>query len=85
MREGQQIARRALVALAACVLIASGALQASRMTEGEERKALYDRMAGRVLPQGWTDALPTFPADAKGVASRAAPYGLAASALFLAG
>ncbi|SCG64281.1 transketolase [Micromonospora inositola] len=37
-----------------------------------ERKALYDRMAGRVLPQGWTDALPTFPADAKGVATRAA-------------
>ncbi|WP_432898738.1 transketolase [Micromonospora matsumotoense] len=37
-----------------------------------ERKALYDRIAGRVLPQGWTDALPTFPADAKGVATRAA-------------
>ncbi|MEV0943849.1 transketolase [Micromonospora wenchangensis] len=37
-----------------------------------ERKALYDRLAGRVLPQGWTDALPVFPADAKGVATRAA-------------
>ncbi|MGK5443985.1 transketolase [Micromonospora sp. URMC 105] len=37
-----------------------------------ERKALWDRMSGRVLPQGWTDALPTFPADAKGVATRAA-------------
>ncbi|MBO4163626.1 MULTISPECIES: transketolase [Micromonospora] len=37
-----------------------------------ERRALYDRIAGRVLPQGWTDALPTFPADAKGVATRAA-------------
>ncbi|WP_431884952.1 transketolase [Micromonospora wenchangensis] len=37
-----------------------------------ERKALYDRIAGRVLPQGWTDALPVFPADAKGVATRAA-------------
>ncbi|MFI9641555.1 transketolase [Micromonospora sp. NPDC051925] len=37
-----------------------------------ERKALYDRIAGRVLPQGWTDALPTFPVDAKGVATRAA-------------
>ncbi|WP_320066950.1 transketolase [Micromonospora sp. RTGN7] len=37
-----------------------------------ERKALWDRMASRVLPQGWTDALPTFPADAKGVATRAA-------------
>ncbi|SCF06148.1 transketolase [Micromonospora purpureochromogenes] len=37
-----------------------------------ERKALRERMAGRVLPQGWTEALPTFPADAKGVATRAA-------------
>ncbi|MFY1583419.1 transketolase [Micromonospora sp. WMMD734] len=37
-----------------------------------ERKALYDRIADRVLPQGWTDALPVFPADAKGVATRAA-------------
>ncbi|MER6591507.1 transketolase [Micromonospora purpureochromogenes] len=37
-----------------------------------ERKALWERMAGRVLPQGWTESLPTFPADAKGVATRAA-------------
>ncbi|MEU5791841.1 transketolase [Micromonospora purpureochromogenes] len=37
-----------------------------------ERKALWERMAGRVLPQGWTEALPSFPADAKGVATRAA-------------
>ena len=37
-----------------------------------ERTALYERMAGRVLPQGWTEALPTFPADAKGLATRAA-------------
>ncbi|MGC4789068.1 transketolase [Micromonospora sp. DT178] len=37
-----------------------------------ERRALYDRMAGRVLPTGWTDALPEFPADAKGIATRAA-------------
>ncbi|MFC8617597.1 transketolase [Micromonospora purpureochromogenes] len=37
-----------------------------------ERKALWERMAGRVLPQGWTEALPTFPADPKGVATRAA-------------
>ncbi|MEV0155677.1 transketolase [Micromonospora sp. NPDC050686] len=37
-----------------------------------ERKALYDRMTSRTLPRGWTDALPTFPADAKGVATRAA-------------
>ncbi|MFI2663911.1 transketolase [Micromonospora carbonacea] len=37
-----------------------------------ERKALWDRMAQRALPEGWTEALPTFPADAKGVATRAA-------------
>ncbi|MFC3500292.1 transketolase [Micromonospora krabiensis] len=37
-----------------------------------ERKALYDRLAGRTLPDGWTDALPEFPADAKGIATRAA-------------
>ncbi len=37
-----------------------------------ERKALYDRLAGRKLPQGWTDVLPEFPADAKGIATRAA-------------
>jgi transketolase len=37
-----------------------------------EAKARYERLAGRVLPQGWTEALPTFPADAKGVATRAA-------------
>ncbi|MFU8875621.1 transketolase [Micromonospora sp. SL4-19] len=37
-----------------------------------ERKALWDRMAARTLPEGWADALPTFPADAKGVATRAA-------------
>ncbi|MEO3777894.1 transketolase [Micromonospora sp. B11E3] len=37
-----------------------------------ERKALWDRMAARTLPQGWADALPTFPADAKGIATRAA-------------
>ncbi|WP_329102130.1 transketolase [Micromonospora sp. NBC_01699] len=37
-----------------------------------ERKALHDRLSGRTLPAGWTDALPTWPADAKGVATRAA-------------
>ncbi|MFI7077399.1 transketolase [Micromonospora sp. NPDC049903] len=37
-----------------------------------ERRALYDRMAGRILPDGWADALPEFPADAKGIATRAA-------------
>jgi transketolase len=37
-----------------------------------ERKALHDRLASRTLPAGWTDALPTFDADAKGIATRAA-------------
>jgi len=37
-----------------------------------ERKALHDRLATRTLPTGWTDALPDWPADPKGVATRAA-------------
>ncbi|MGC5033265.1 transketolase [Micromonospora sp. DT229] len=37
-----------------------------------ERRALYDRLAARALPEGWTEVLPEFPADAKGVATRAA-------------
>jgi transketolase len=37
-----------------------------------ERAALLDRLSARKLPDGWTDALPTFPADAKGIATRAA-------------
>jgi transketolase len=37
-----------------------------------ERKALFDRMAVRRLPDGWTEALPEFPADAKGIATRKA-------------
>ncbi|SDZ10638.1 transketolase [Micromonospora pattaloongensis] len=37
-----------------------------------ERKALYDRLADRSLPTGWTEALPSWPADPKGVATRAA-------------
>jgi transketolase len=37
-----------------------------------ERKALHDRLATRALPAGWTDALPQFPADDKGIATRAA-------------
>ena len=35
-------------------------------------KALHDRLVARELPEGWRDALPTFPADPKGVATRAA-------------
>jgi transketolase len=37
-----------------------------------EQRALLDRMAARQLPAGWTDALPDFPADQKGVATRKA-------------
>ena len=37
-----------------------------------ERKAMHDRLAARSLPQGWTDALPQWPADPKGIATRAA-------------
>jgi transketolase len=35
-------------------------------------KALHDRLTTRTLPDGWADALPAFPADAKGVATRKA-------------
>ena len=35
-------------------------------------KELHDRLAERRLPSGWQDALPTFPADSKGVATRKA-------------
>jgi transketolase len=37
-----------------------------------ERAALLDRLAARRLPDGWTSALPTFPPDAKGMATRRA-------------
>ncbi|WP_114561212.1 transketolase, partial [Desertihabitans aurantiacus] len=37
-----------------------------------ERAALYARMAERALPEGWDADLPTFEADAKGVATRKA-------------
>jgi len=37
-----------------------------------ERKALFDRLAARRLPDGWTQKLPSFPADAKGMATRKA-------------
>ncbi|MDI1465471.1 transketolase [Catellatospora sp. KI3] len=37
-----------------------------------DRLALFDRMSTRTLPKGWEDALPSFPADAKGIATRAA-------------
>ncbi len=38
----------------------------------DEEAALLLRMKGRALPDGVVDALPTFPADAKGIATRAA-------------
>ncbi len=37
-----------------------------------DRAALLDRLAARRLPDGWASALPTFPPDAKGLATRAA-------------
>jgi transketolase len=37
-----------------------------------DRKELFDRMAARRLPDGWADALPVFPADPKGMATRRA-------------
>ncbi|HET9945970.1 MAG TPA: transketolase [Actinomycetes bacterium] len=37
-----------------------------------EGRALFDRLVARRLPEGWTDALPEFPADAKGMATRKA-------------
>ena len=37
-----------------------------------ERKALFDRMTVRRLPDGWTTVLPEFPPDAKGIATRKA-------------
>ena len=38
----------------------------------QERRALFDRMSTRTLPDGWTEALPSFDADPKGVATRKA-------------
>jgi transketolase len=37
-----------------------------------ERAALLDRLSRRELPEGWTTALPVFPADEKGMATRKA-------------
>jgi transketolase len=38
----------------------------------KERAALLDRLSTRTLPDGWTSALPEFPADPKGMATRKA-------------
>ena len=40
--------------------------------QSSERTSLYTRMATHSLPAGWTDALPEFPADPKGIATRKA-------------
>nr|WP_205862653.1 transketolase [Planosporangium thailandense] len=37
-----------------------------------ERAALLDRLLARKLPAGWLESLPEFPADEKGIATRAA-------------
>ena len=37
-----------------------------------ERKALLDRLSARALPDGWADALPSFAASEKGIATRSA-------------
>ncbi|MFC1415865.1 transketolase [Streptacidiphilus cavernicola] len=37
-----------------------------------DRAALLDRLQAQRFPEGWTDALPVFPADPKGMATRAA-------------
>ncbi len=41
-------------------------------TDNPDRAALLDRLSATRLPDGWTDALPTFDADPKGMATRKA-------------
>jgi transketolase len=41
-------------------------------TANPDRAALLDRLQARRLPDGWTDALPVFPADPTGMATRKA-------------
>jgi transketolase len=40
--------------------------------ENPDRYGLLERLRARALPQGWTDALPSFDADEKGMATRKA-------------
>ncbi|MEU5714570.1 transketolase [Streptomyces sp. NPDC020403] len=49
-------------------------------TANPDRAALLDRLREQKLPPGWTDALPVFPADPKGMATRKAS-GLVLTAL----
>jgi transketolase len=41
-------------------------------TANPDRAALLDRLQAQRLPEGWTEALPVFPADPKGMATRKA-------------
>ncbi|MER6272828.1 transketolase [Streptomyces sp900105755] len=41
-------------------------------TANPDRAALLDRLQAQRLPDGWTEALPDFPADSEGMATRAA-------------
>lgn len=41
-------------------------------TANPDRAALLDRLREQELPEGWTEALPDFPADTKGMATRKA-------------
>jgi transketolase len=45
---------------------------ASWASANPERKALFDRLTARRLPDGWAGRLPSFPADPKGMATRKA-------------
>ncbi|MFJ8578813.1 transketolase [Micromonospora sp. NPDC093277] len=67
LKHSRQVMKRGAAAQAAWTTTFDAWAQAN-----PERKALWDRTALRQLPEGWADALPTFPADAKGVATRAA-------------
>jgi len=40
--------------------------------QNPDGKALFDRLTARDLPDGWTDALPSWDVDPKGIATRAA-------------
>jgi transketolase len=41
-------------------------------SEHPDKRALFDRLSARRLPDGWTGSLPTFPPDEKGMATRKA-------------
>ena len=46
-----------------------------------ERRALFDRISSRALPDGWEAALPVFPPDAKGTGDRRKASGKVLTAL----